>query len=76
MLGLLDVNVILDSVGRENCPVVIENLPTYRRLFGYFEKAMDRSGLWATDFRKIRAGSLLKADGGGWRRFWKAPVTP
>jgi ATP-dependent Lon protease len=64
LLSLLDVNVILDNVGREPCPVVIENLPTYRRLFGYFEKAMDRSGLWATDFRKIRAGSLLKADGG------------
>ncbi len=64
LLDLLDVNVVLDNVGREHCPVVIENLPTYRRLFGYFEKVMDRSGLWATDFRKIRAGSLLKADGG------------
>lgn len=64
LLGLFEVNVVLDNVGRESCPVVIENLPTYRRLFGYFEKSMDRSGLWSTDFRRIRAGSLLKADGG------------
>jgi ATP-dependent Lon protease len=64
LLGQLEVNVILDNRGREQCPVLIENLPTYRRLFGYFEKAMDRSGVWTTDFRKIRGGSLLRADGG------------
>ncbi|HXI04235.1 MAG TPA: AAA family ATPase [Candidatus Saccharimonadales bacterium] len=60
----LDVNVVLDNTGREQCPVVIESLPTFRRLFGYFEKAMDPSGHWKTDYRKIRAGSLLMADGG------------
>lgn len=64
LLSLLDVNVLLDNKGREPCPVIIENLPTYRRLFGYFDKSMDQSGHWTSDFRQIRAGSLLRADGG------------
>jgi len=64
ILGLLQVNVILDNTGREHCPVVIENLPTYRRLFGYFERESDPSGHWSSDYRKIRGGSLLQADGG------------
>lgn len=64
ILALLDVNVVLDNTGREHCPVVIENLPTYRRLFGYFDRDLDRSGHWTSDYRKIRGGSLLLADGG------------
>ncbi len=64
ILALFDVNVVLDNTGRAPCPVVIESLPTFRRLFGWFEKAMDASGHWRTDYSRIRAGSLLQADGG------------
>jgi len=64
LLALFDVNVVLDNTGREHCPVVIESLPTFRRLFGYFEKAMAVSGHWKTDYTRIRGGSLLQADGG------------
>jgi len=64
VLSLLQVNTILDNTSREHCPVVIETLPTYRRLFGYFDRDIDRSGHWSTDYRKIRGGSLLLADGG------------
>lgn len=64
VLSLLEVNVVLDNTGREHCPVVIENLPTYRRLFGYFDRDLDRSGHWSSDYRKIRGGSFLLADGG------------
>ncbi|MBI3451129.1 MAG: AAA family ATPase [Acidobacteria bacterium] len=64
ILSLLDVNVLLDNAEREHCPVVIENLPTYRRLFGYFDRDVDRSGHWTSDYRKIRGGSFLLADGG------------
>jgi len=64
VLSLLEVNVILDNTRREHCPVVIESLPTFRRLFGYFDRDIDRSGHWSSDYRKIRAGSLLQADGG------------
>jgi predicted ATP-dependent protease len=64
LLALLEVNSLLDNTGREECPVVIEKMPTYRRLFGYFDKTMDQSGHWTSDFRQVRAGSLLQADGG------------
>jgi ATP-dependent Lon protease len=64
VLALFEVNVLLDNTGREHCPVVIENLPTYRRIFGHFERESDRSGVWKSDYRKVRAGSLLQADGG------------
>ena len=64
LLSLFEVNAILDNSAREHCPVIIENLPTYRRLFGYFEREADRSGVWKSDYRKIRAGSFLQADGG------------
>jgi ATP-dependent Lon protease len=33
-------------------------------LFGSIERVVDRSGIWRTDFSKIKAGSLVKANGG------------
>src|SRR5262245_13320587 len=56
ILSLFEVNVVLDNTGREQCPVVIESLPTYRRLFGYFEREADRAGVWKSDYRKVRGG--------------------
>ncbi|HET9481899.1 MAG TPA: ATP-binding protein, partial [Candidatus Polarisedimenticolia bacterium] len=64
LLDLLRVNVIFDSRRQEACPVVVETHPSYRRLFGYFEKALDPSGHWTSDFSRVRSGSLLAADGG------------
>jgi len=64
LLDLLQVNLIFDSRRQGDCPVVVETHPTYRRLFGYFEKTVDASGHWSTDYTKIRPGSLLAADGG------------
>lgn len=59
-----EVNVLIDNSETEKPPVVIETSPTYRNLFGTIEKVMDRHGLWISDFRQIKAGSLLKANGG------------
>ncbi|HZI94668.1 MAG TPA: AAA family ATPase, partial [Patescibacteria group bacterium] len=64
LLDRFKVNVVLDGRHHEECPVVIETHPTYRRLFGYFEKQLDQSGHWTTDYTRIRPGSLLAADGG------------
>src|SRR5262249_21397780 len=64
LLGRFKVNVLLDGRRHEECPVVIETHPSYRRLFGYFEKQLDQTGHWTTDYSRIRAGSLLAADGG------------
>ncbi len=64
LLGRLEVNVVFDSRRHGDCPVVVETHPTYPRLFGYFEKSIDTSGHWTSDFRHVRGGSLLAADGG------------
>ena len=42
----------------------METNPTYINLFGAIESTINRFGLLETDFTKIKAGSLLKANGG------------
>jgi lon-related putative ATP-dependent protease len=59
-----EVNVIVDNSDLEKPPVVIEHTPTFRNLFGSIERVMDRQGIWASDYRHIKAGSFLKANGG------------
>ncbi len=58
------VNVIVNNSELSSVPVIVESYPTYRNLFGTIERVVDRSGVWRTDFSKIRAGSLVKASGG------------
>lgn len=58
------VNLIVDNSESDGPPVIVETYPTYRNLFGSIERVMDRSGLWRTDFKKINAGSFIKANGG------------
>ena len=58
------VNLLVDNSGTKRTPIVIENHPTYRNLFGTIERSWDRSGQSQTDFTRIKAGSLLLADGG------------
>ena len=58
------VNLLVDNADQKGPPVITETYPTYRNLFGSIERVVDRSGVWRTDFSKIRAGSLIKANGG------------
>ncbi|NIQ37265.1 MAG: AAA family ATPase [Proteobacteria bacterium] len=58
------VNVVVDNAETRGAPVVVENFPTYRNLFGTLERVMSPSGVWKTDFTKIKAGSLIRANGG------------
>ena len=58
------VNVLTDHTDQKGVPVIVENYPTYRNLFGSIERIVDRSGMWRTDFSKIKAGSFIKANGG------------
>jgi lon-related putative ATP-dependent protease len=58
------VNVLVDNSKTEAPPVIIETSPNYRNLFGTIERVIDRSGHWVSDFTKIKAGSLLRANGG------------
>lgn len=59
-----EVNIILDNTHTKECPVVIETTPSYSNLFGTIEKFSDGRGGWYADFTRIKAGSLLKANGG------------
>jgi lon-related putative ATP-dependent protease len=61
---MYDVNIILDNSDSNYCPVIIETSPTYANLFGTIEKIHDGRGGWYTDFTKIKAGSMLRANGG------------
>jgi lon-related putative ATP-dependent protease len=58
------VNLLVDNGDQKGPPLLVETHPTYRNLFGSIERTVDRSGLWRTDFSKIKAGSLIKANGG------------
>ncbi len=64
IFGKYDVNVILDNTDVKNCPVIIETSPTFTNIFGTIEKSFEASGGWYTDYTKIKAGSLLRANGG------------
>ncbi len=46
------------------CPIVEENNPSFVNMFGAIEYNLGPGGAWHTDFRRIKAGSLLQADGG------------
>ena len=59
-----DVNLLVDNSQRQSPPVIIEGYPTYRNIFGAIERVVDRGGVWRTDYSKIKAGSLVKANGG------------
>ncbi len=59
-----EVNIILDNSETKDQPVIIESSPTYSNLFGTIEKYSDGRGGWYADFTKIKAGSLLRANGG------------
>jgi lon-related putative ATP-dependent protease len=58
------VNVLVDNSDTQSSPVIIETHPSYKNLFGMIERRIDRTGHWVTDFTKIKAGSLLRANGG------------
>lgn len=58
------LNVVLDNGQTKGRPVIIETTPSFINIFGTVERVLDASGFWTTDFTRIKAGSLLCADGG------------
>lgn len=59
-----EVNVIVDNARTKEVPVIIETAPTYSNVFGAIERVADGRGESRTDFTMIRAGSILRANGG------------
>ena len=58
------VNLAVDNSDLDGRPVVMETEPTYTNLFGTIERTIQQSGEATTSFMRIRAGSLLRANGG------------
>ena len=63
VLARYHVNLVVDNHGREGAPVIVEDNPLFRPLFGSLEYQTE-SDVLVTDYTRIRAGSLLKAHGG------------
>lgn len=63
-LKSFEVNVILDNSDVKGTPVITETYPTYNNLFGTIDKINDGNGGWYSDFTKIKAGALLRANNG------------
>lgn len=61
---LYRVNVVLDHTAGGDCPIVIENAPTAGNLLGSIDVDVAPGGMVHTDHMMIRAGSILRADGG------------
>jgi len=57
------VNVLVDNSELCGAPVVIEPVPTYYNLIGKFERRIEH-GVYYTDFTMVKAGALLRANGG------------
>lgn len=60
----LAVNVLVDASARHETPIVFPDAPTLAELFGTIESRTTRTGFATADHRRVRAGSLLRADGG------------
>ena len=54
----------MDNSQTKTAPVFVEEVPTYRNLFGSIDRTVDRRGRLVTNFTQIKAGSLLRANGG------------
>ncbi len=63
LLRRLQVNLVVDRHGDTCAPVVVDDDPAFRTLFGSIEYEPEGE-VMSTDFRHIRAGSLLRAHGG------------
>ncbi|MDJ0700919.1 MAG: ATP-binding protein [Woeseiaceae bacterium] len=63
IFGLYEVNLVVNNSDSETAPVVYESNPTYRNIVGNVEHRAEMGAL-VTDFRLIRSGALLRANGG------------
>jgi predicted ATP-dependent protease len=63
VLSRYRVNLVVDNDGLHGAPVIVEDNPLFRSLFGSIEYQSENDVLM-TDFSRIRAGSLHRAHGG------------
>lgn len=58
------VNLLVDNSQQKGVPIIWEESPSCEQLFGTIERVSNHARNTQTDFTKIHAGSLLKANGG------------
>jgi len=58
------VNVLVDNTGAKGPPIIFETNPRFKNIFGTIDRVFDRSGVWYTNLLQIKAGSIVKANGG------------
>ena len=58
------INILVDNSELTGPPVIVETSPTYKNLFGSIERVVDSTGKLVTNFTRIKAGQLVRADGG------------
>ncbi|MCH9673460.1 MAG: AAA family ATPase [Gammaproteobacteria bacterium] len=58
------INILLEQEDGSECPTVIERTPSVRNLLGTVEAQMAPNGAMSSDYRSVRGGALLRADGG------------
>ena len=58
------VNVVVDNGNTKGRPIIIETEPSYNNLFGTIEARLGQNLQSTSDHMRIRAGSLLRANGG------------
>jgi ATP-dependent Lon protease len=58
------VNVVVDNSETQGAPVLVEDSPSYKNLFGTIDRMVDAHGRVVSNFTRIKAGSLLRASGG------------
>ena len=63
LLALCQVNLAVDNAGLSGAPVVVEDNPQVRNLFGHIQYEPGEDAPYA-DFSGIHAGDLLRAHGG------------
>jgi len=59
-----EVNTVVTNDAQRGAPVVVETHPTYQNLIGRVEYQSQPGGGLATDHTMVRAGALMKANGG------------
>ncbi|WP_339726776.1 ATP-binding protein [uncultured Gimesia sp.] len=58
------INVVVDNSQLKEPPIIVEDAPNYRNLFGTIDRVVDHAGRVITNFTRIKSGSILKANGG------------
>ncbi len=58
-----EVNLVVDNADADKAPVVYESNPSYPNIIGRIEHKAEM-GTLVTDFRLVRSGALLQANGG------------